>query len=593
MSLRASALANTAGVWNGRPASESTTRNHRATVSPASRPPTAPRAKRWLMARLIVPSGRAPLTQYHAAPRARNRRRRGPMAFPAGFPILVSHDRRRHHARAPARAARGLSRGDARPARRARRSRRSPRRRRRRPRGAGAAAPRDPQDPRLRRVLRLLERVAARCRHGGDGEGLALAPGRRRRGAGLAHALVRGAARRDHATRRPRHAARRPPQHPDPPGRPVRRARRHRGRGRPSPRRAARVRAALARLPIRELPQRARSAHRPAGARNRSGAPAVAARRGPAGARRLLDLRGAGPGAARRLPGRLHHRARRRGRAAAGSRSGRARLSREADQPARRAREDPSLGGEVTGRHFLTVVALVQGVLLAALIVLIILNRWFRLRRRAQVHPRVIQLNDAMQRWALGTADVASVLLRLPRLAATVSAYYAGMLRRSRPVVVQLLLKMLRRTDDPALPRLVEFAARLNEPALRERLTALTGHPDPEVRVQAARAIGSFPHADSIAALTRLATDPAWPVRAQAVRSLGMIADPATLPLVRDALHDPEWWVRLRAGLPLMRFGAPGRKLLLAAEVGGAAGPRDMARLVLGLSTQALAEYAA
>ena len=210
----------------------------------------------------------------------------------------------------------------------------------------------------------------------------------------------------------------------------------------------------------------------------------------------------------------------------------------------------------MTGRQFLTVVALVQGVLLAALIVLIVLNRWFRLRRRAQLHPRVIQLNDAMQRWALGTADVASVLLRLarlpvplavdalvtwsarvpgdrwrklatalryhwwarlvransdsarwwqrletarflavaatpedtprvlkllrdphpavhiaavatlervdsaalatvalerlPRLAATVSAYYAGMLRRSRPVVVQLLLKMLRRTDDPA-----------------------------------------------------------------------------------------------------------------------------------------------
>jgi len=353
----------------------------------------------------------------------------------------------------------------------------------------------------------------------------------------------------------------------------------------------------------------------------------------------------------------------------------------------------------VTGRQFLTVVALVQGVLLAALIVLIVLNRWFRLRRRAQLHPRVIQLNDAMQRWALGTADVASVLLRLarlpvplavdalvtwsarvpgdrwrklatalryhwwarlvransdsarwwqrletarflavaatpedtprvlkllrdphpavhiaavatlervdsaalttvalerlPRLAATVSAYYAGMLRRSRPVVVQLLLKMLRRTDDPALPRLVEFAARLNEPALRERLTALTGHSDPEVRVQAARAIGSFPHADSIAALTRLAGDPTWSVRAQALRSLGMIADPATLPLVRDALRDAEWWVRLRAGLGLTRFGAPGRKLLLEAETGGAPGPREMARLVLGLSTQALAEYAA
>src|SRR6266516_2866395 len=87
MSWRASAPANTAGVWNGRPASESTTRNHRATVSPASRPPTAPRAKRWLMARLIVPSGRAPLTQYHAAPHARNRRLRALWRSLRDFPF--------------------------------------------------------------------------------------------------------------------------------------------------------------------------------------------------------------------------------------------------------------------------------------------------------------------------------------------------------------------------------------------------------------------------------------------------------------------------------------------------------------------------
>lgn len=353
----------------------------------------------------------------------------------------------------------------------------------------------------------------------------------------------------------------------------------------------------------------------------------------------------------------------------------------------------------MTGRQFLAVVALVQGVLFAALIVLIILNRWFRLRRRSRVHPRVVQLNETMQRWALGRADIGSVLIRLarlpvplavdalvtwsarvpgdrwrklamalrhhwwarlvrtnsesarwwkrletarflavtatpedtprvlkllrdphpavhiaavatlervesaalttaalerlPRLAATVSAYYAGMLRRSRPVVVQLLLKMLGRTDDPALPRLVEFAGRLREPALRERLTALAEHPDLEVRVQSARALGSFPHADSITALTGLVRDTAWPVRAQAVRSFGMIADPATLPLVRAALYDADWWVRQRAGLALMRFGTAGRNLLLEAEVGGSPAARDMARLVLGLSTQALAEYAA
>ncbi|MGH7548293.1 MAG: HEAT repeat domain-containing protein [Gemmatimonadales bacterium] len=353
----------------------------------------------------------------------------------------------------------------------------------------------------------------------------------------------------------------------------------------------------------------------------------------------------------------------------------------------------------MTSRDFLLVVALAQGVFLMSLVVLIILNRWFRLRRRARLHPRVVKLNQAMQRWVLGTGDLGSALAhlsrlpiplavdalvtwsalvpgerwralatalrghawarivrsnsesirwwkrlecarlltvaatpddtprvlkllrdphpavhvaavatlerlesatlaraaleRLPRLAPTVGAYYAGVLRRSRPVVVKQLIKMLGHSDDPALPRLVDFAARLNEPALRERLTALAAHADSEVRVRAAQAMGAYPHADTIAALAQLIRDPAWPVRAQAARALGMIADPTTLPLVRAALRDPESWVRLRAGLGLTRFGTAGRNALLEAEIGAHPDARDMAYLVLGLSPQALAEYAA
>jgi len=353
----------------------------------------------------------------------------------------------------------------------------------------------------------------------------------------------------------------------------------------------------------------------------------------------------------------------------------------------------------VTARHFLVVVALVQGVLLAALLILIVLNRWFRLRRRARVHPRRLAVEGVMQRWALGQADVRVVLAqlarlpvplavdalvswsarvpgdrwrrlatalegewwarmvrtnsrsarwwkrleaarflsvaatpadtprvlkllrdphpavhiaavatlervesaalvtaaleRLPQLAPTVGAYYAGMLRRSRAVVVQLLLTRLSRSDDAGLARLTEFAARLQEPALRESLTALAGHPDAEVRTQVARALGAFPHTASIAALTRLVEDAPWPVRAQAARSLGMLADPATLPLLRAALRDENWWVRMRTGLALTRFGPSGRNALLEAEVGADPSARDMARLVLGLSAQALAEFAA
>ncbi len=72
-----------------------------------------------------------------------------------------------------------------------------------------------------------------------------------------------------------------------------------------------------------------------------------------------------------------------------------------------------------------------------------------------------------------------------------------------------------------------------------------------------------------------------------------MIADATTLPLVRGLVRDPVWWVRLRAALALMRFGGAGRNALLEIEVGGNAEARDVAKMILGLPAQALAEFAA
>ena len=353
----------------------------------------------------------------------------------------------------------------------------------------------------------------------------------------------------------------------------------------------------------------------------------------------------------------------------------------------------------MTARAFLSIVAIAQGGLLAALVFLVILNRWFRLRRSSRLRPRRETLDVAMRQWAAGSGTLAAVLTglaglpvtlaidalvkwsarvpgerwrqiaealrdhlwaklvransmsarwwkrlecarflsvaalpedaarllrlindphpavhiaavaclervenapltlaaldRLPHLAPTVQAYYAAMLLRSRPVVVEHLQKRLKRIDDPALPGLAEFAARLGEPALRERLTALADHANPEVRVQSARALGGFPHRESVAALKALIVDSSWAVRAQAARSLGMIADPSTLPLVKDALRDGVWWVRLRAALALMRYSSGGRNALLEAEVGAEPFARAMAKMVLGLPPQALAEFSA
>src|SRR3989441_6484126 len=221
----------------------------------------------------------------------------------------------------------------------------------------------------------------------------------------------------------------------------------------------------------------------------------------------------------------------------------------------------------MSARHFLIVVAIVQGGLLASLIVLIILNRWFRLRRSTRLNPRRQAVDASMRRWAAGTTPLAGVLVglarlpvplaidarvsgsarvpgerwrqlagalehnlwarivrpnsgwavwwkrlecarflsvaamprdtarllrlindphpavhvaavaslermedssltlaaldRLPHLAPTVQAYYAAMLRRSRPIVVDHLQKLFRRSEDPDLPRLDEIACRV------------------------------------------------------------------------------------------------------------------------------------
>ena len=111
------------------------------------------------------------------------------------------------------------------------------------------------------------------------------------------------------------------------------------------------------------------------------------------------------------------------------------------------------------------------------------------------------------------------------------------------------------------------------------------------MRTQVARALGAYPHPASLPALERLVADLAWQVRAQAVRALGMLSDRKTLALVRAAASDPEWWVRFRAGLALTRFGSDGMRVLVDADVGPDPRARDMAHLILGLSSQALAEF--
>lgn len=352
----------------------------------------------------------------------------------------------------------------------------------------------------------------------------------------------------------------------------------------------------------------------------------------------------------------------------------------------------------MTARHLVLLAALVQGAFVALLLLLIVVNRWARLRRRAAIQPRREAAELEFRRWAAGDTGVdavanalvplpapiaverlaawnsrvpldrwpalaqavsharwgeklrrsarssrwwkrlqsarflaaaglpedvpvlarlirdphpavhlaavsslnhvnsaelaAAAIDQLPSLPLHVGMYFAMALRRGRQVAVPLFDQRLTRMDDPALPRIAEYAARLQDPSLRPRFTALAKHPNKEVRAQAARALGALPHAESETALLRLLSDEAWVVRAQAARGLGLLGAVQALPSLRKALRDPEWWVRLRAALALTRFGGAGRDALVQEERGPDAGARNVTELVLGLSPQALAEYA-
>lgn len=186
---------------------------------------------------------------------------------------------------------------------------------------------------------------------------------------------------------------------------------------------------------------------------------------------------------------------------------------------------------------------------------------------------------------------VRAALASIPILTATGVAYHAGMLRQARAVLTPLLMDRLH-LGEPALARYAEFAARVADPALRAPLTALASHPDFEVRIQVARALGGYPHLDSAVALTGLAADPAWQVRAQALRSFGRLGDAGALPVLRAGLADPEWWVRLHAALAASRLGPAGLDVLLATEQSEPGLARDMARLILSASPQARADFA-
>lgn len=106
-------------------------------------------------------------------------------------------------------------------------------------------------------------------------------------------------------------------------------------------------------------------------------------------------------------------------------------------------------------------------------------------------------------------------------------------------------------------------------------------HPDIEIRVQSAKALGDIGDAQAAPALQQAMHDPAWEVRAVAANVLGVFRDEVALPVLATSLADPAWWVRFNAAHALTKFGARGTEALESALMHTDAFVRDISRQVL------------
>ncbi len=119
-----------------------------------------------------------------------------------------------------------------------------------------------------------------------------------------------------------------------------------------------------------------------------------------------------------------------------------------------------------------------------------------------------------------------------------------------------------RAVADPATPALarrhliwaLDSIAR-QTPEAAEPLIAQLDSPVPDLRAQAARALGQWRSPLAAAPLTKLVADPDPTVRLQAVIALGRIGDPGSIAAILPALADPERYVAYSARVALRRIG--------------------------------------
>lgn len=148
---------------------------------------------------------------------------------------------------------------------------------------------------------------------------------------------------------------------------------------------------------------------------------------------------------------------------------------------------------------------------------------------------------------------------------------------------------LLRASTSPAMVKgLLQVTAQTGLAEDPELIRALAQHQDPEVRVEAVRALGHLPaNAESVDVCLAAMDDLAWPTRALAARSLGRLRDPRAIPRLERAMGDTAYWVRHHAGQALAALGEAGQSGLRRRLADPNPFVRDMATQMLFTSALA------
>jgi HEAT repeat protein len=116
--------------------------------------------------------------------------------------------------------------------------------------------------------------------------------------------------------------------------------------------------------------------------------------------------------------------------------------------------------------------------------------------------------------------------------------------------------------SEEKLDLLIELIGSIPLRSLYQDILLFADHPEKEIRIKVARALGHMRIPSSLDILLKLADDEAWEVSAQAMKSLGKLGDDQAKEVLSKGMFSPFWHVRFNAGHGLAKLGETGFKHL-------------------------------